>query len=51
MAAAGSRDYVPDRGDIVWLTFTRQAGREQSGRRRPLHRLQFLLVDQQRLGA
>ncbi len=33
MAAAGSRDYVPDRGDIVWLTFTPQAGREQSGRR------------------
>jgi mRNA interferase MazF len=26
-------DYVPDRGDIVWLTFDPQAGREQAGRR------------------
>jgi len=25
--------YVPDRGDIVWLTFRPQAGHEQSGRR------------------
>ncbi len=25
--------YVPSRGDIVWLTFTPQAGREQAGRR------------------
>ncbi len=25
--------YVPKRGDIVWLTFTPHAGREQSGRR------------------
>jgi mRNA interferase MazF len=25
--------YVPARGDIVWLTFTPQAGREQAGRR------------------
>ncbi len=25
--------YVPGRGDIVWLTFTPQAGREQAGRR------------------
>lgn len=28
------RTYVPDRGDIVWLTFMPQAGHEQS-RRRP----------------
>jgi mRNA interferase MazF len=28
-----SRGYVPDRGDIVWLDFAPQAGREQSGRR------------------
>ena len=28
-----SSDYVPDRGDIVWLWFTPQAGHEQSGRR------------------
>jgi mRNA interferase MazF len=27
------QDYVPDRGDIVWLTFTPQAGHEQMGRR------------------
>ena len=26
-------DYVPDRGEIVWLTFTPQAGHEQAGRR------------------
>jgi len=25
--------YIPDRGDLVWLTFDPQAGREQSGRR------------------
>jgi len=25
--------YVPDRGDIVWLELTPQAGREQAGRR------------------
>jgi mRNA interferase MazF len=27
------RVYVPDRGDIVWLAFTPQSGREQAGRR------------------
>lgn len=27
------RRFVPDRGDIVWLTFTPQAGHEQAGRR------------------
>lgn len=26
-------DYVPARGDIVWVSMTPQAGREQSGRR------------------
>jgi len=25
--------YVPDRGHLVWLTFSPQAGREQAGRR------------------
>jgi mRNA interferase MazF len=25
--------YIPTRGDIVWLTFTPQAGHEQAGRR------------------
>jgi len=25
--------YVPERGDLVWLTFNPQAGREQTGRR------------------
>lgn len=27
------RSYVPDVGDLVWLTFDPQAGREQGGRR------------------
>ena len=27
------REYVPDRGDLVWLTFDPQAGRAQRGRR------------------
>lgn len=27
------RPYIPDRGDIVWLTLHPQAGHEQSGRR------------------
>jgi len=26
-----ARQYVPDAGDIVWLDFTPQAGREQAG--------------------
>jgi mRNA interferase MazF len=26
-------DYVPDRGDVVWLAFDPQAGHEQAGRR------------------
>jgi len=26
-------DYVPERGDIVWMDFTAQAGHEQRGRR------------------
>jgi len=25
--------YIPDKGDIVWLDFNPQAGREQAGRR------------------
>ena len=25
--------YIPDRGDIVWITFNPQAGHEQAGRR------------------
>ncbi|MFO0764075.1 MAG: type II toxin-antitoxin system PemK/MazF family toxin [Candidatus Gracilibacteria bacterium] len=25
--------YIPDRGDIIWIDFDPQAGREQSGRR------------------
>ncbi|HVP46327.1 MAG TPA: endoribonuclease MazF [Bryobacteraceae bacterium] len=28
-----ARHYVPDAGDLVWLTFDPQAGREQAGRR------------------
>jgi mRNA interferase MazF len=27
------RGYIPDRGDLVWLDFTPQSGREQAGRR------------------
>lgn len=27
------RIYVPDRGDVVWISFNPQAGHEQSGRR------------------
>jgi mRNA interferase MazF len=27
------RGYVPERGDVVWMTFGPQAGHEQSGRR------------------
>ncbi len=26
-------DYIPDRGDVVWLSFSPQAGHEQAGRR------------------
>jgi mRNA interferase MazF len=28
-----AREYVPERGDVVWLTFNPQAGHEQAGRR------------------
>ena len=28
-----NREYVPARGDIVWLSFTPQSGHEQAGRR------------------
>jgi mRNA interferase MazF len=28
-----AQSYVPQRGDIVWLTFSPQAGHEQAGRR------------------
>jgi mRNA interferase MazF len=28
-----ARNYVPDRGDVVWLQFNPRAGHEQSGRR------------------
>jgi mRNA interferase MazF len=27
------RRYIPERGDVVWLDFTPQTGREQAGRR------------------
>lgn len=29
----GSSDYIPERGDIVWLDFNPQRGHEQRGRR------------------
>ncbi len=28
-----TKDYIPDRGDLVWLTFNPGAGHEQMGRR------------------
>ncbi len=28
-----AHEYVPDTGDLIWLDFTPQAGREQAGRR------------------
>ena len=28
-----ARSYIPERGDVVWLDFDPQAGREQAGRR------------------
>ncbi len=28
-----ARSYIPERGDLVWLDFDPQAGREQAGRR------------------
>ena len=28
-----ARRYVPSRGDVVWLSFSPQAGHEQAGRR------------------
>src|SRR5438128_765588 len=27
------RGYVPDRGDVIWISFNPQAGHEQAGRR------------------
>ena len=30
---ASGADYVPGRGEVVWLSFTPQAGHEQAGRR------------------
>ena len=32
-----AKDYVPDRGDLIWLEFDPQAGREQAGRRNCKH--------------
>ena len=28
-----TREWIPNAGDLVWLTFNPQAGREQAGRR------------------
>ena len=33
MAKKSGKDYVPDRGDLVWLDFDPQLGREQAGHR------------------
>jgi mRNA interferase MazF len=32
-ARRGNRADIPDTGDLIWLSFTPQAGREQAGRR------------------
>jgi mRNA interferase MazF len=32
-ASRGEGAHVPDTGDLIWLSFTPQAGREQAGRR------------------
>jgi mRNA interferase MazF len=32
-SSGGRASYVPDRGDLVWLDFNPQKGREQAGRR------------------
>src|SRR5436853_7917451 len=32
-ASHGSSTYVPDVGDLIWLSFSPHAGREQAGRR------------------
>jgi len=33
LATKPGNRYVPERGDVVWLTFNPQAGHEQAGRR------------------
>jgi mRNA interferase MazF len=33
LVTSGQNQYVPDRGDIVWLDFDPQSGHEQAGRR------------------
>ncbi|AFZ33708.1 transcriptional modulator of MazE/toxin, MazF [Stanieria cyanosphaera PCC 7437] len=33
MKKSGSKQYIPDRGDIIWLDFNPQIGREQAGHR------------------
>jgi len=30
---SGSRSFVPERGDLIWLSFDPQTGHEQAGRR------------------
>ena len=35
--------FVPDRGDLIWLTFDPQAGREQAGREQAGHRPALVL--------
>lgn len=33
MVADRQSDFIPDAGDVIWLNFDPQAGREQAGRR------------------
>jgi mRNA interferase MazF len=32
-ASRGDVSHIPDQGELIWLSFTPQAGREQAGRR------------------
>lgn len=34
LATKSGNSYVPERGDLIWLSFDPQAGHEQAGRRR-----------------
>lgn len=33
MKSSDSESYIPNQGDIIWINFTPQVGREQAGRR------------------
>lgn len=33
MKSSGKPNYIPKKGDIIWINFDPQSGREQAGRR------------------